>query len=209
MTVYNQVIERDREPSEGVTDMTVDYYEIKGCAFDMYCGRPAIFAPVGTAADIMANYGFSLMNDGRYVHFLDQQEYYHVMMQSGCERVVFDYSTWVNISSFYSARRYELGLPVANYQDRSAGTTPNMLCGISLGLFCFSVVSVFFIPYFSLAAFIAAIVLMIIVRASYPKNTFGLVLMILYIAVVAISFIAGILLLAACYQMLKECNIPC
>ena len=75
--------------------------------------------------------------------------------------------------------------------------------------FCFSVLSVFFIPYFSLAAFIAAIVLMIIVRASYPKNTFGLVLMILYIAVVAISFIAGILLLAACYQMLKECNIPC
>ena len=122
--------------------MTVDYYEINGCAFDMYCGRPAIFAPYGTAAELLANYGFSLLNDGRYVHFLDQQEYYHVMTQSGCERVVFDYSTWLTISRFYSTRRYELGLPVTNIQDRSANTTPNILCGISLGLFCFSVISI-------------------------------------------------------------------
>ena len=190
--------------------MTVDYYEIKGCTFDMYCSRPAIFASEGMAADIMANYGFSLMEDGRYVHFLDQQEYYHVMAQSGMERVVFDYSTWLTIASFYSTRRYDLGLPVAGVQNKG-DRTPNILCGISLGLFGFGILSTVFVPAFSLAAFIAAIVLMIIVRANYPKNTFGLVLMIVYIAVMALLFIAGIILLAACYEITQEfnsCNIP-
>ena len=52
----------------------------------------------------------------------------------------------------------------------------------------------------------ASLVLMIVVRATYPKNVFGLVLMILHIVAVAVILISALLVMAACYDIMRQCS---
>ena len=53
---------------------------------------------------------------------------------------------------------------------------------------------------------VAALVLMIHVRVKYPKNTFGKVLMWLYIIYLVLMAIAVIALIVACYQCAQTCR---
>jgi hypothetical protein len=53
---------------------------------------------------------------------------------------------------------------------------------------------------------IASLVLMIIVKATYPKNVFGTVLLILHIVAFVIGFIALLLIMAACYDLMNQCS---
>ena len=55
------------------------------------------------------------------------------------------------------------------------------------------------------AAGIGSFVTMIYVRVKYPKNTFGKVLMWLYIALIATAIIALFVIVAACMTALKDC----
>lgn len=54
-------------------------------------------------------------------------------------------------------------------------------------------------------AHLAAWVLMIIVRVRYPKNKFGLVLMIVYLVLLALIVVAVVVLIVSCIQCLQSC----
>jgi uncharacterized membrane protein len=53
---------------------------------------------------------------------------------------------------------------------------------------------------------LAAIVLMVIVRIKYPKNTFGKVLMWLYIVLVAIAALLVVACIAFCFYLIESCK---
>lgn len=62
-----------------------------------------------------------------------------------------------------------------------------------------------FISLLGQAAGIGSFITMIYVRVKYPKNTFGKVLMWLYIAFIATAIIALFVIVAACMTALKDC----
>jgi len=55
-------------------------------------------------------------------------------------------------------------------------------------------------------AYIASVVLMIIVRVKDRKNLFGKILMWVYIAEAILSVILGILLIVACFSLAQKCG---
>ena len=55
-------------------------------------------------------------------------------------------------------------------------------------------------------SYLVAWVLMIIVRAKYKKNKFGLILMIIYLIMLALTVIAAIILVASCISCLRDCK---
>lgn len=63
-----------------------------------------------------------------------------------------------------------------------------------------------FLMTFASFGWIAAIVLMIIVRVKYRDNTFGKVLMWVYIAMAVIALIAGIIAAVALVACIRECS---
>lgn len=103
----------------------------------------------------------------------------------------------------------------------------NMLSLISLGCFIFPIIAdIIFITIsalttseisdafetlfdiggvISILTFIAAIVLMIIVRVRYPKNTFGKVLMWVYIVMIVLIIIGVVVAIIACAIACNEC----
>ncbi|HNZ98825.1 hypothetical protein [Ruminococcus sp.] len=179
--------------------MRVDYYGMDNCTYDMYCGRPALFAPEGADEAMLAGYGFARLPDGRYIHFLDQQEYFHIINNEVNGRVVFDQATHYMITQYYRSQ-YAPPPPV----NRSEGGT--VMCIISLALFLISPLLILVNPGISMLGWIASLVLMIIVKATYPKNVFGTVLLILHIVAFVVGFIALLLLMAACYDILNQCS---
>ncbi len=179
--------------------MRVDYYDILNCGYDVYCGRPALFAPEGVPEDILARYGFARLYDGRFMYYLDQMEYYHIASCGSTDRVVFDQSTHDKIVQYYWSQ-YAPTLPV----NRSNGGT--VMCIISLILLVVSPFLLFKLPTLGMLGWIASLVLMIVVRATYPKNVFGLVLMILHIVAVAVILISALLVMAACYDIMRQCS---
>jgi hypothetical protein len=80
------------------------------------------------------------------------------------------------------------------------------MCIISLALFLISPFLIFVNPVLSMLGWIASLVLMIIVKATYPKNVFGTVLLILHIVAFVIGFIALLLIMAACYDLMNQCS---
>ena len=189
--------------------MMVNYYEIYNCVFDMYFGRPALFAASDAPAELLDRYGFATFEDGRRVHFLDQQEYYHIMSCQGADPVVFNEATWYKISNYYHSQLLAgAGAGRRCYDDKEG----NNLCIISLVLFLSALPMCMLQPFLGAGCELAAFILMIIVRVKHPKNVFGLVLMIIYIVAAVLLIIGAILLLAACYALLEEfnnCSIPC
>ena len=55
-------------------------------------------------------------------------------------------------------------------------------------------------------SYLASWVLMIIVRVKYKNNTFGKVIMWIYIILLALGIIAVIILIVTCVNIIRECN---
>ena len=62
-----------------------------------------------------------------------------------------------------------------------------------------------FISMLVCVSYLASWVLMIIVRVKYRNSTFGKVLMIVYIVILALGIIGFIILVAACVDMVRHC----
>lgn len=174
--------------------MLIHFYEVKNCTYDMVQGIPAIIAPDGVDEEVLQRHFFIRTIDGKWFHYLTREEYYYLMSFSGSDEVVFSFDK-----------------PVINYYpqtpplDRESENKANTMCGISLGLlgvgFMMSSLGGAFL---TLPCWIAALVLMIIVRVNYPQNTFGKVLMILYIIFGVLMLIGVIMLILACNMMAEE-----
>ena len=173
--------------------MRIHFYEVKNCTFEMIQGVPAIIAPEGVDDETLQRHYFIRMYDGRWFHYLTYEEYNYMMSFSGSDEVI-----------------YSFDRPVVNYGKENNKSPEdekkaNMLCGISLGSIALSLLmGTLEMPELIMPCWIASLVLMIIVRVKYPENTFGKVLMILYIILGILMLIGSVLFLIACNAALEE-----
>ncbi|MBO4867538.1 MAG: hypothetical protein J5582_13425 [Ruminococcus sp.] len=185
--------------------MIVNYYGICGC--ECIWDQKGVFlaAPGGVQVQSLQQMGFYTAADGRWYKQLSPQE-----------------SAYLNSMQNMSV----VDLPA---QGTSFGMTPNItfdvetpedkkkanrLCIISLILmFCINPLVVAIsrfgndsISFLNGLSSIAAFILMIYVRVKYPKNIFGKVLMIVYIALIILSLISLILIMAMCASIVRDCR---
>ena len=186
--------------------MRIHFYEVKNCTYDMVQGIPSIFAPEGVDTEVLQRHFFIQTLDGKWFHYLTREEYYYLMSFSGSDEVVFSFDK--PISNYYPPNY----MPYAqnNAQDENKANT---MCGLSLGLIGLGFMGAYVSSSLTFPCWIAALVLMIIVRVNYPHNTFGKVLMIIYIIFGVLFLIGVMMLLAACGaltgEFLDSChNIP-
>ena len=183
--------------------MKIHFYEVKDCTYDMVQGIPAIFAPEGVDTETLQRHFFIQTLDGRWFHYLTREEYYYLMSFSGSDEVVFRFDR--PVTNYYPPNY----MPYAqnNAQDENKANT---MCGISLGLIGLGFLISSVAPALTFPCWIAALVLMIIVRVNHPQNTFGKVLMIIYIVFGVLFFIGILLAMAACGmitgEILDSCN---
>ena len=198
--------------------MYVHFYEIRGCTCDNVDSRPVLVAPRDTRLDLLTKYQFILLADGRWVHFLTNDEYAYVMTGYPNRDV-----------TFYTAPQYTASpaaMPQESEEDKRRG---NLLAGIGLGLFVLYLIVNFGEWGFMKALesnshagettdLIAAInsilllmpvtsfVLMLITRIKYPKNVLGKVLMWVFIVSGILLAFLVIATLVACVACLNECS---
>ncbi|SHM45997.1 hypothetical protein [Ruminococcus flavefaciens] len=172
--------------------MRIHFYEVKDCTYDMVQGIPAIFAPDGVDEEVLQRHFFIKTAEGKWFHYLTREEYYYLisMSYSGNDEVVFSFDK--PITNYY---------PPYQPLDSESENKANTMCGISLGLMGMGfILAIIGGAILTFPCWIAAIILMIIVRVNYPQNTFGKVLMIIYI-------IFGILLMIGFIMVAITCNI--
>ncbi len=94
--------------------------------------------------------------------------------------------------------------------DQNDDQLPTTLCIISLVLYFLGSVVAGLIPglgpIFRLLSPLVAIGIMIYVRVKYPNNTFGKVLMILYIVLTILAIIGFILVVMLCKSVVQSCG---
>lgn len=184
--------------------MRIHYYSVSNCTYSMYEGKPAIFAPEGAdAGSLTIRYYFFRTHDGRWCHYLTNEENDYIRSFPQDMDVRFDYP---NVNSN--------GRLTRNYSSEEKNA--NILCIISLSLLIFGLIMLFCQGAVgTVLSWIASLVLMIIVRVDYPDNLFGKILMISYIvlAIIAvimmiIAIIAFIQFINSCFDSINNCNIP-
>jgi hypothetical protein len=176
--------------------MTVNYYSINGCKYELLAGKPVIIAPENTDEAELKKYNFTNLDDGRWVRYINNAEFAYIkaMLKE-------------NYSEIYITDDVLSEVKV-NTDNQNA--IANILCAGSLFLSVFGIVLAgFFNEIYSFISFIMmlAVGLMIFVRIKYPKNIFGKVLMVIYIIGYILSmilFIFAMFLIASC--VVETCN---
>lgn len=192
--------------------MTVNFFEIRNCSFETYMGEPVLFAPSDTDETVLMTRGFRRNEEGRWFRPVNMAEYNFIAAYAYCGEATIDENNTGYINNYAPPVPYMQ----QNYgqQVGYADNTPNILCYVSVGL-CAVGFPMSFIGTILVGGlfFIAALILMIIVRVKYPHNTFGKVLCIVYIVLGAVALIltiaAAIIIAIACNQFLNDCNSCC
>lgn len=187
--------------------MTVHFFEINNCRFEMFGGRPVIFAPEGADEGVLGRYGFVRIADGRWLRFLNPYEYNYISSFRDGEEAVID-------GSSVGKMNYPMGQPQqVNYGGHmyNPQKKADNLCYVSIGLMAGSLpVSGVLTPIGGLLTAIAALVLVIIVRVHYPEHKLGKVLfttyLILVIVGIILTIVAVIAVAIACNQCINDCR---
>jgi hypothetical protein len=187
--------------------MTVHFFEIRDCRFEMFGGRPVIFAPEEADEELLGRYAFVKIADGRRVRYLNQYEYSYIMSVKDAEEIVFDGKAVERMN--YPAAQFQY----VNYGNRmyNPQKTADTLCYVSLGLMAGSLpLSAVLTPLGGLVLAIAALVLVIIVRVHYPEHKLGKVLFTVYLILIIIGVVltiaAMIIIAIACNQCINDCR---
>ena len=186
--------------------MLVHFYEVRNCTFESYKGNPVLYAPTDTDDDTLMKRGFRRNKEKRWYRPVDMAEYNYIVYCAQYGDVSINDETAGYISNY--------NVPIPYQQMQNADKTANILCYVSVGLMALA------LPMTLLATvivgglfFIAALVLMIIVRVKYPHNQFGRVLCIVYIVlsviVIILTIAAMIIIAIVCNQMMKDCESCC
>ena len=186
--------------------MLVHFFEVRNCTFESYKGDPVLFAPTDTDDDTLMKRGFRRNKEERWYRPVNMAEYNYIVYCARFGDVEINDNTVRYINNF--------NMPVQYQQQQKDNNTANILCYVSVGLMALG------FPMTLLATilvgglcFIAAMVLMIIVRVKYPQNQFGRILCIVYIvlAVIAIVLIIAAMIIIAiiCNQMMSDCDSCC
>ena len=174
--------------------MTVDFYQIPNCEYELYQGRHVIFAPADTREELLYTYRFFRAEDGRACHFLTPDEYYHVMNNMSFGRAVFG-----TTNNMLMQRSPDEMIPP---QENDV----NNLCIISLILLVASFFITAMYPGGTAPCFIASFILAMVARSKNRNSTFALVLIIIDCVLLALAVIGIIMLLIACGEFLNSCN---
>ncbi|WP_295094433.1 hypothetical protein [Ruminococcus sp.] len=185
--------------------MKIHYYGIRNCSLLYYMGYPIYLAPEGTDESLLANHGFTKQNDGKWIRYINQFEYGYIMQFKNCEEVIVNEESLKNIQ--YQSFQYQQ--PMYFTAPPKDSNTANILCTVSVALMLLSV-PIILTRFAAISGlfFIAAIVLMIIARVTYPGNKFAKTLCIIYISLTALLFVIGIIalitLMIACNQCVND-----
>ena len=186
--------------------MLVHFYEVRNCTFESYKGNPVLFAPYDIDDDTLMKRGFRRNKEERWYRPVNMAEYNYIVY---CAQ----YGD-VEINDQTSRYMTNYNLPVQYQQQQKADNTANILCYVSIGLMAvaFPITLIATILVGGLF-FIAAMVLMIIVRVKYPQNQMGKILCIVYIVLAVIAIVitiaAMIIIAIVCNQMMKDCESCC
>ncbi len=201
--------------------MFVHYYDVRCCTCANVDNRPVLIAPPDTGYDLLTMHEFVLLADGRWCHFLTQQEYEHVM------------TGYPNHDVSFGSQVYQAPLPTIEDPEKvKAGNrcaliafilfgTSILLPGIAALLMGgFNVLTETakdsesgnpiitgissILGGISSLTEIAAFVMMIVTRVKYPKNVWGKVLMWIYIVLGILIVIGMVLLILACAYCVNE-----
>ncbi|MCQ2434273.1 MAG: hypothetical protein MJ062_03435 [Oscillospiraceae bacterium] len=168
--------------------MIIDYYSVKGCTYEVYNGSPVLLAPDGVKEETLKQCGFERrLSDGRMIHYLNQDELWHIQYYGGQGQEVIDMTNFIQTKS----------------QPSGDGM---VLAYIGLGLIAAQVVIVLYMFFTGdvpsgvlgvLSFFgIASGVVLGVLCAKYPRNKLGKILLILQIVlyvmygVVMMSYLA-------------------
>ena len=69
--------------------MKIIYYEIDNCEYELIGGKSAITAPEGTDEELLKKRGFTMLLDGRWVHYLTESEAARVKVSTDSDTLVF------------------------------------------------------------------------------------------------------------------------
>lgn len=159
--------------------MLIHYFSVRNCTYEIYEGKPAIFAP--EEADINSptiSFNFFQTIDGRWCHYLSEEEYYYIMSFPKDTDVTFGKAPKPTDDLSAKEKRYA-----------------NILCLISIGfIICGILISFFGRGMIALHCWVTALILMITVRVRYPGSLFGKILMMICI-ILAVSAV-GMLIFA-------------
>ena len=186
--------------------MLVHFFEVRNCTFESYKGDPVLFAPTDTDDDTLMKRGFRRSREERWYRPVNMAEYNYIVYYAQFGDVFINDETVQQLRNF--------NMPVMYQQQQDMDKTANILCYVSVGLMALG------FPMTLLATilvgglfFIAAMILMIIVRVKYPHNQFGKVLCIVYIVLAIIAIVltiaAMIIIAIVCNQLMNDCDSCC
>lgn len=206
----------------------INYYEVQNCVFENYQNnQPVLIAPQGYDPAVLARNGFVALPDGRWAHFMTEQEYRYLCSVPQGQNAQF-YAGMFNqpAQNVQGAANPFQGTPAPNtFQPQGAPVTDtrtpeqikkdttisNVLAGCSALCLLLSFVlgGAEAKDLYGLIAvlFQIGLVLMIIVRVRYKDNVFGKILLWIYIIFGVLVILGVILFIAACGAILKDCNI--
>ena len=177
--------------------MIVNYHGILGCECRWDENTAYLVAPEGTAVQPLMKLGFYCAQDGRWYKQLFPQE--SAYLESKKNMAVVDFPEYT-----YSGSPYSLE------ESPEAKKKAHILCLISLilNLLNFVLVKTYKTGFFPIIALfgLVAFILMIYVRVKYPRNKFGLALMILYIIELVSLLILVITVISWCFSCLNDCT---
>lgn len=218
--------------------MVVNFFEIKGCTCDNVDNRPVLIAHSDANGNIdlkkMQQYCFVLLQDGRWCHFLTQQEYNLVIDGFNSNRDVSigpeNFATTTQIQNTKGIDENKTG-KTAEDKLALAGIicyAASMIVSIStpiIGALTVGTIAPSDLEYGSQAqstityllsmgymaiegiselSLLASFIIMIILRIKYKQNKVGKVLMVLHIVNAVLALIAIVLLVLACNQCMAE-----
>ncbi|SFC17137.1 hypothetical protein [Ruminococcus albus] len=185
--------------------MIVNYYGICGCECIWDQNGLFLAAPAGVQVQSLKQLGFYTAADGRWYKQLSPQE--SAYLDSMKNMAVVDLPAKGPSFGMTPNITFDAETP----EDKKKANT---MCIISLLLmFCVNplIVEISRNGYENITSIsgfsgLAALILMIYVRVKYPKNTFGKVLMIVYIVFFVLGLIWLTLIMAMCASCMKDCH---
>jgi magnesium-transporting ATPase (P-type) len=182
--------------------MIVNYYGIPGCECIWDKNGPFLVAPQGTPTQSLQQIGFYCAQDGRWYKQLSPNESEYLSHRSSMAIVDLP------------EQGQALGMPDRFEESPKDKKRANILCIISLLLLFGGFIVNYLLIENNITKvsplngifFLGSFILMIFVNVKYPKNKFGKVLKILYIAQAVIALIVFLAVMAWCVSCLKDCS---
>ncbi len=180
--------------------MRVHYYGIANCFLEQYGTSPVLIAPENYSVQMMQQYGFVQLSDGRWAHYLTEAEFRYIQTTPIGSDAVFSYGPQAGSVQ---------GEPQLDPESKSKA---DKLTWGSIASWVIAIILAqiedlqVIVPVFS----VISLVLIIIARVKYKQHRFSKVMMTVYLVLLAVGIamavIAGLVLVAMCNSCVSSCD---